>query len=129
MQYRVWCIGYRFRYRFFPAGGAVGIAAETIGIGLALADIGITANREDIEREPGGKDFLKTWNNIYLVGGLAFASVAMVEQIFAKSVFGYLNALKKNSPLLEAYEKSLGKILLQREILTFAGTPWNPIRR
>jgi len=111
---------------FFPAGGAVGIAAETIGIGLALADIGITANREDIEREPGGKDFLKTWNNIYLVGGLAFASVAMVEQIFAKSVFGYLNALKKNSPLLEAYEKSLGKILLQREILTFAGNTLKP---
>lgn len=111
---------------FFPAGGAVGIAAETIGIGLALADIGITANREDIEREPGGKDFLKTWNNIYLVGGLAFASVAMVEQIFAKSVFGYLNALKKNSPLLETYEKSLGKILLQREILTFAGNTLKP---
>lgn len=111
---------------FFPAGGAVGITAEAIGIGLALADIGITANREEIESEPGGKDFLKTWNNIYLVGGLAFASVAMVEQIFAKSIFGYLNALKKSSPLLEAYEKSLGKILLQREILTFAGNTLKP---
>ncbi|WP_288244489.1 hypothetical protein [uncultured Chryseobacterium sp.] len=111
---------------FFPAGGAVGIAAESIGIGLALADIGITANREDIEQSPGGKEFLDTWNKIYLVGGLALASAAIVEQVFAKSVFCYLEALKSGSPLLQAYEKSLGKILLQREILTFAGNTLKP---
>jgi len=111
---------------FFPAGGAVGIAAESIGIGLALADIGITASREDIEQSPGGKEFLQTWNKVYLVGGLALASAAMVEQVFAKSVFCYLEALKSGSPLLQAYEKSLGKILLQREILTFAGNTLKP---
>lgn len=111
---------------FFPAGGAVGIAAESIGIGLALADIGITANREDIEQSPGGKDFLDTWNKIYLVGGLALASAAMVEQVFAKSVFCYLEALKSGSPLLKEYEKSLSKILLEREILTFAGNTLKP---
>ncbi|MBB4807241.1 hypothetical protein HNP38_002545 [Chryseobacterium defluvii] len=111
---------------FFPAGGAIGIAAEAIGIGLALADIGITANREDIEQSPGGKEFLDTWNKVYLVGGLTLASAAMVEQVFAKSVFCYLEALKSGSPLLQAYEKSLGKILLEREILTFAGNTLKP---
>ncbi|WP_336731879.1 hypothetical protein [Chryseobacterium sp. VD8] len=111
---------------FFPAGGAVGIAAESIGIGLALADIGITANREDILLEPGGKEFLETWEKVYLVGGLTLAPVVMVEEAFAKSVFCYLKALKSGSPLLQAYEKSLGKILLQREILTFAGNTLKP---
>ncbi|WP_312341510.1 hypothetical protein [Chryseobacterium binzhouense] len=111
---------------FFPAGGAVGIAAESIGIGLALADIGITANREDIEQSPGGKEFLQTWNKVYLVGGLTFAGIALIEQVFAKSVFCYLEALKSGSPLLKEYEKSLGKILLQREILTFAGNTLKP---
>lgn len=111
---------------FLPAGGAAGLAAESIGIGLALADIGIAANREDILLEPGGQEFLKTWDKVYLVGGLALAPAALVEQAFAKSVFCYLNALKKSSPLLEAYEKSLGKILLEREILTFAGNTLKP---
>lgn len=111
---------------FFPAGGAVGIAAESIGIGLALADIGITANREDIEQSPGGKEFLQTWNKVYLVGGLTFAGIALIEQVFAKSVFCYLEALKSGSPLLKEYEKSLGKILLRREILTFAGNTLKP---
>lgn len=111
---------------FLPAGGAVGLAAESIGIGLALADIGITVSREDILLEPGGQDFLKTWDKIYLVGGLTLAPAALVEQAFAKSVFCYLNALKRSSPLLEVYEKSLGKILLEREILIFAGNTLKP---
>jgi len=106
---------------FLPAGGALGITAETIGIGLALADIGITANKEDILLEPGGKEFLEYWDRVYLVGGLVLVPVALVEQVFAKSVFCYLEALKSSSPLLNVYEKSLGKILLEREILTFTG--------
>ncbi|SHE98487.1 hypothetical protein SAMN05443633_102459 [Chryseobacterium arachidis] len=113
---------------FFPAGGAVGIAAEYIGIGLALADIGITLKREDIMLESGGKEFLEYWEKVYLLGGLALASAAIVEQVFAKSVFCYLEALKNARPLpfLEAYQKSLGKILLEREILTFAGNTLKP---
>lgn len=54
------------------------------------------------------------------------ASVAIVEQVFAKSLFCYLKALESGSPLLQAYEQSLGKILLRREILTFAGNTLKP---
>ena len=106
---------------FFPAGGAVGIIAESVGIGLALADIGITANREEILQDQGGKEFLEAWDKVYFVGGLILAPAIIVEQVFAKSMFCYFNALKNKSSLLQMYEKSLGEIILEREILTFAG--------
>ena len=111
---------------FFPAAGAVGVAAEAVGIGLALADIGITASREAILLEPGGEEFLDYWDKVYLVGGIALASTAMIEQVFAKSLFCYLEAVKSGSKLAEAYQKSLGKILLEKEVLTFAGNTLKP---
>ncbi|WP_267406649.1 MULTISPECIES: hypothetical protein [unclassified Chryseobacterium] len=106
---------------FFPAGGVIAVTSTVLGIGLAAIDIGFITNRENILLEHGGKEFLESWDKIYFVGGIALASITIIEQVFAKSVFSYLNAIKNKSPLLEVYEKSLGQILLEREILTFAG--------
>lgn len=91
-------------------------------VALASADGVITANREEIAAMPGGKEFLDKWEKIYIIGGIILATPATVEFLFARAAGLYRAAIAiKNFNYANFFKSCMVKIMLEREILTFAG--------
>lgn len=106
----------------FTTGNPAVFALAFADVALASADGIITANREEIAAMPGGKEFLEKWEKVYFIGGILLATPATVEFLFARAVGLYRAAIAiKNFEYIKFFRTCILKILLEREILTFAG--------
>lgn len=101
-------------------------------IALATTDIGVLAIREQLLKTDGGKEFLETWETIYIAGSLITAGPAVLSTLFkigngilkGGTVLlesGYELALvaTKNAKIANFIRSCMLKILLEINIANF----------
>jgi hypothetical protein len=65
--------------------GAFLFALSAIDLSLAATDIVVAAVEEDLMKTEDGREFLRIWNQVYLIGGIATASPLLVKGVFTVS--------------------------------------------
>ncbi|WP_460558915.1 hypothetical protein [Ferruginibacter profundus] len=103
-------------------GNPLVFALSMADIGLAVTDITVQAFRKEIEEMEGGKEFLETWEKIYLVGTLITAGPALINSCLK---FGttLLRAaeLVKNFKVKDFIVACFTRIVFERNIANFTG--------
>ncbi|MNX59373.1 hypothetical protein D3C86_902500 [compost metagenome] len=87
---------------------------------LATGDVAINASRNEILETPGGAEFLNTWEQIYVVGGIITAGPALLQSFF-KAGAGLLrtaNAIK-NFKIANFARACITKVILEINIANF----------
>lgn len=87
---------------------------------LATSDVAINASRNEILETPGGAEFLETWEQIYVVGGIITAGPALIQSFF-KAGAGLLrtaNAIK-NFKVANFARACITKVIFEINIANF----------
>lgn len=87
---------------------------------LATGDVAINTNRNEILQTPGGAEFLKTWEQIYVIGGIATASPMLIQSFF-KAGAGLLRTANavKNFKVVNFTRACITKVILEKNIANF----------
>lgn len=101
-------------------GNPVVFALAVADIGLAVIDGGVQAYRTEILKLEGGKEFVDTWEKIYLFGGIALASPTLINIILnaGPRLLKFATAAK-NFKAANFLKTCLLKVLLEIEIANF----------
>lgn len=83
--------------------------AGALEIGLAVADIAVMTNKDKLSEE-----FLKTWEKIYIIGGLATASPVVVSSLY--KLGGKILASSAKAEMKNFVQSCMMKMLLESEI-------------
>ncbi len=93
------------------------VTLAAVDIGLATTDTLIALNEDELMKSPEGKKFLETWNQIYLIGGLATATPLLVSSTFRAGT--KLLTLAKNANTRMFLKSCLLKVILETNIHNF----------
>lgn len=86
--------------------------AGALEIGLSVADIAVMTNKDKLSEE-----FLKTWEKIYIIGGLATASPVVVSSLY--KLGGKILASSAKTEMKNYVQSCMMKMLLESEIRNF----------
>lgn len=87
--------------------------AGALEIGLAVTDIAVMTNKDQFSKE-----FLDTWEKVYVIGGLATASPVAVASLY--KLGGKILASSAKAEIKNFVQSCIVKILLEREISNFS---------
>jgi len=96
------------------------LALAIADITLAGGDIAVQSAATELQKTKEGQEFLKAWENIYLVGGIVTAGPVLIENIFTLGGKLFLAAKAvKNFKAINFVKACLIKVILERNIANF----------
>lgn len=101
----------------FTTANPGALALALADITLATGDVAVQDAVKELEKTPEGREFLETWEKIYMVGGVLLAGPALIETVMIKGA-RLLNFVKTTTSA-KFLKTCLLKVLLEIEIANF----------